>query len=136
MAACAAPPQPDTIRTVETSLSSGPLTLDRAARSAARRQATAALRAYARPDRGSQAWWAHLRPHLSETAQTAYAGTDPRRIPVESITGPARLTPASLAALARVAIPTEDGIYLLLLSRTSDQRWAVERIIAPEAGSR
>lgn len=110
-----------------------PLALDDAERSAARRTAAAAMRAYARPDRRPQAWWQALRPHLSASAQLAYAGTDPATIPVRAITGPATLTPASLPAVARVAVPTSNGSYLLLLTRSVHRRdWLVTRIVAPE----
>ena len=66
---------------------------------------------------------------LSAAAQTAYAGTDPGVIPARRITGPATVTPASLPALARVAVPTDAGIYLVLLSRTPGQPWVVERTV-------
>lgn len=90
------------------------------------------MRAYARPGRSPQAWWAALRPHLSAGAQAAYTGTDPSQVPARRITGPASLTPASLPALARVAVPTDAGIYLVLLTRTPGQQWSVERITPPE----
>lgn len=101
-------------------------------RAAARRQATDTMRVYAQPDLGANAWWADVSPHLSAAAQTAYAGTDPAVIPARRITGPATVTPASLPALARVAVPTDAGIYLVLLSRTPGQQWVVERITPPE----
>jgi len=110
-----------------------PLSLGPAERSAARRTAHAALRAYARPGLPARAWWVGLRPYLSADAQLAYAGTDPAAITVTGVTGPARLTPASSPALARVAIPTRDGSYLLLLTRSVHRRdWLVTRIVAPE----
>ena len=91
------------------------------------------MTAYARPDLSARAWWAGLRPYLTADAQTAYAGTDPGAIPVTGVTGPARLTPASSPALARVAIPTRNGSYLLLLTRGVHRRdWLVTRIVAPE----
>lgn len=90
------------------------------------------MRAYARPGRRPHAWWAALRPHLSAAAQAVYAGTDPRQVLARRITGPASLTPACLPAVARVAVPTDAGIYLLLLIRSAGQPWAVERITAPE----
>ena len=99
---------------------------------AARGQATETMRAYAQPEVGANAWWAEVSPHLSAAAQTAYAGTDPGVIPARRITGPATVTPASLPALARVAVPTDAGIYLVLLSRTPGQQWVVERITPPE----
>lgn len=109
-----------------------PLTLGPEEQAAARSQAYAVLRAFARPELGPRAWWKGLRPHLSASAQNDYVGTDPARVPARRITGPARLTPASLPALARVAVPTDAGIYLVLLSRTPGQPWTVQRLTAPE----
>ena len=109
-----------------------PLALGPAERAAARRAARATMRAYARPQARPRAWWKQLRPHLSGAAQAAYAGTDPAVIPARAVTGPASLTPASLPALARVAVPTDAGIYLVLLRRSPGQPWTVERIVAPE----
>ena len=110
-----------------------PLSLGPTERGAARRTARAAMTAYARPGLSARAWWVGLRPYLSADAQAAYAGTDPRAITVTGVTGPARLTPASSPALARVAIPTRDGSYLLLLTRSVHRRdWLVTRIVAPE----
>jgi hypothetical protein len=91
------------------------------------------MTAYARPDLSARAWWAGLRPYLTADAQAAYAGTDPRAITVTGVTGPARLTPASSPSLARVAIPTSAGSYLLLLTRSVHRRdWLVTRIVTPE----
>ena len=135
-AACipATPPQPGAEAAVETSPepSYSPLTLDPDGRAAARRQARLTMQAYARPRLSPNAWWNGLRPHLSAAAQADYTGTDPSQVLATRITGPATLTPASLPALARVAVPTDAGIYLLLLSRTPGQAWTVERITPPE----
>jgi len=109
-----------------------PLTFQAADRAAARQQALAAMRAYARPHRSPKTWWAGLAPHLSAAAQSDYTGTDPSQILAARITGPATLTPASLPALARVAVPTDAGIYLVLLARSPGQGWTVERITPPE----
>lgn len=109
------------------------LALATADRVAARRTAGEAMRAYARPGLSARAWWAGLRPYLSADAQLAYAGTDPSTIPVTGVSGGARLTPASGPALARVAVPTSTGTYLLLLTRSVHRRdWLVTRIVAPE----
>lgn len=110
-------------------------TLRRSDRVAAPRAAVAALRDYLRTGRRPHAWWAALEPHLSADARRDYAGTDPATIAAARLTGPATVPPASLPALARVAVPTNTGSYLLLLT-PSGQRWVVERIVAPEAVSR
>lgn len=113
-----------------------PLLLDRAAARAARQTAMAALSAYARPHASATGWQARLWPHLSVAAREAYLGTDPATIVVRTVTGPARLTGSSLPALARVSVPTDAGIYLVVLSRSPDRpRWQVERFIPPEVVS-
>lgn len=114
---------------------SSDLTLLPSDRLAARRAATAAMRDYLRTQRSPHAWWAALEPHLSADARRDYAGTDPATIAAARLTGPATVTPASLRSLARVAVPTNNGSYLLLLSPSGGQRWVVERIVAPEAVS-
>ncbi len=104
-------------------------------RAAARRVAVAAMRDYLQTQQRPHAWWAALEPHLSAAAREDYAGTDPATIGARRITGPATVTPASLPALARVAVPTDTGSYLLLLGRQPSQQWAVERILPPETVS-
>lgn len=97
----------------------------------------AALTAYARPRVSATEWAAELWPLLSIPAQAAYTGTNPSTITAHRVTGPARLTPASLPALARVSVPADDGIYLIVLSRTPEApRWRVERLIPPETVGR
>ena len=90
------------------------------------------MTAYTRTARSPAAWWAALAPHLSAAARADYTGTYPSQVLASRVTGPATLTPASLPALARVAVPTDAGIYLVLLSRSPGHAWTVERITAPE----
>lgn len=93
------------------------------------------MRDYVQTQRHPRTWWTALEPHLSAAARKDYAGTDPATIGAERLTGPATVTPASLPALARVAVPTNTGSYLLLLSRQPGQQWVVERILPPETVS-
>jgi hypothetical protein len=53
---------------------------------------------------------------------------------VRGVTGPGHLAPSSTAEVARVAVPTDIGVYLVILSRTGDEptTWRVERITPPE----
>ncbi len=135
LAACTpATPQPGAGAAVEVSPepSYSPLTLEVAERAGARQQALTTMRAYTRSGVSPNAWWNGLRPHLSAAAQADYTGTDPSQVLASRITGPVRLTPASLPALARVAVPTDAGIYLVLLARSTGQGWTVERITPPE----
>jgi hypothetical protein len=122
-------------------------TWDTRSQQAAIAAATAAMRAFARPQLSAAAWWKDLAPMLSPTAAAAYQGTDPQNVPVHAITGTARLAPASASGsgsgsgsgspestpyLARVQVPTDVGICTVLLSRTDQAApWLMERITLP-----
>lgn len=73
--------------------------------------------AFARPGSGTspEQWWARVKPLLSDVAQDAYAGTDPRSVPFSRVTGEATIlptdAPSGLLMLARV--PTDGGYYLV-----------------------
>lgn len=132
----APPPAPDPAATASVPQPAySALTLRRAERGAARRKAIAAMRDYLQAGRSRHGWWAALKPHLSAGARQDYVGTDPATIGARRLTGPASVTPASLPALARVAVPTDAGRYLVLLSRSPGQQWAMARILVPEAVS-
>ena len=106
---------------------------DAASRQGALITADAAMRAFAQPQVSSAAWWAGLAPLLSPVAAQAYQGTDPATVPAHQVTGPARLTgDPGTPYLVRVAVPTDVGIYLVLLSRAGQSRpWLVERLTPP-----
>lgn len=82
--------------------------------------AAAALRAFARPQQGvtPRAWWAAVKPYLSEQATADYAGTDPRQVPFTKVTGAGVILPTDAPAhLLRVAlVPTDAGDYLVEMS--------------------
>jgi hypothetical protein len=95
------------------------------------------MRAFARPDVASDAWWEELEPLLSPAAAAAYAGTDPANVPARAVTGPARLVGEDSAYLAPVAVPTDVGAYQVLLSRAGHgSPWRVERFTPPETVNR
>lgn len=109
------------------------LTLDDSSRTSALALGAKVMTLFARPNISAEQWIADLTPYLSAEAAFAYDGTDPARVPVSEVTGPAKLTPASTAMVARVSIPTDDGIYLVILARTGDDpNWRADRIMAPE----
>lgn len=109
------------------------LTLDASSRTDAVAKASTALTTYLRRDLSADQWWSALSPLLSQKAAEAYQGTDPARVPVARITGTGSLTPASNELAARVAIPTDQGAWLVIVSRTPEQPvWLVERFVAPE----
>lgn len=108
-------------------------TWDAAARAEAVAAATAAMSAFAQPAVDETTWWAELAPLLSPAAAAAYAGTDPANVPAQAVTGAARLTDDSSTYLAPVAVPTDVGAYLVLLSREGGgSPWLVERLTPPE----
>ena len=78
-------------------------------------------------------WWNDLVPLMTSRAAQAYKYTDPRNVPPTKITGDVNLTPASTPLVARVSVPTDAGVYLVILSRTdADPTWLAERIMPPE----
>lgn len=109
------------------------LALDAAARQEARRTGLRAMQMFARPKMSQSEWLAALAPLMTPEAQAAYGTVDPANIPVTRVSGAARVTPASHPMVARVAVPTDDGVYLVILTRTDEQpRWLVDRVMPPE----
>lgn len=116
-------------------------TWDAAARTQAAQVATAVMTAFTDHQASPPAWWEHLAPLLTLSAQSAYQGTDPTQVPATTLVGPAT-PPAdpdpaigqSSAYLARVSVPTDVGAYTVLLSRTGQGApWLAERITPPPA---
>lgn len=91
------------------------------------------MRLFARPGISARAWWADLKPLLSDQAQRDYYGVDPARVPVSKVTGDGRLVELDTALVAIVHVPTNAGLYAVTVSRSSQEpRWVVERITPPE----
>ena len=91
------------------------------------------MAAFARPTLGAAAWFADLAPLLTPAARSAYVGTDPAEVPVRAVTGPGVAEPSPSVFLAYVVVPTDVGVYRLLLSREGgDTGWLVETITAPD----
>jgi len=102
------------------------------ARRTARARALTAMRRFARPRLGAEAWWTGLAPLLSPAAAIAYQGTDPANIPVRAVTGATELVDQSSPYLASVRVATDVGAYLVLLSRAGQgSGWRVERFRPP-----
>lgn len=109
------------------------LVLDAAARVSATAAATKVMRLFARRDVSADQWWNDLVPLLSATAAQAYRSTDPRNVPPTAVTGTGKITPSSTPLVARVAVPTNAGVYLVILSRSdASPTWLAERITPPE----
>lgn len=109
-------------------------TWDASSRAAAVARAAEIMTAFAQPTRPYEDWWADLAPLLSEQAQQDYSFVDPTNIPVSALTGAPVLVDESSAFLARVEVPTDVGVYELLLSRTDATAPWVGESITPPAG--
>ncbi|WP_298461189.1 hypothetical protein [uncultured Cellulomonas sp.] len=95
--------------------------------------ATAAMTAFARRELPEADWWAGLSPHLSNAARDAYSATDPANVPASAVTGAAAVLPSESGYLATIAVPTDAGVYEVLLSRPGQfAPWAVEQMLPPE----
>lgn len=75
------------------------------------------MRAFARPPASTppSRWWAAVRPQLSTSAAADYLGTDPQRVPYQSVTGPGAVMPTDAPGdlLTIVRVPTDAGAYLV-----------------------
>jgi hypothetical protein len=116
-----------------------PLRWKRADRRSAVRFGERVMRAFATqqqslPDVTS--WWQQLEPLLSSQAARDYSSVDPANVPVHQITGAPRLAPTpplDEPVLAIVHVPTDAGLYAVIVSRSAqDTRWRAERITPPE----
>jgi len=83
------------------------------------------------------AWWAQLKPLLSEAAQAVYVYDDPRNIPEMRITDKIHLAakaPAEPRFTAEVIVPTSKGAFRLDLERhTIKSPWLLYAIKFPPA---
>lgn len=110
-----------------------PLVLDDEARRVALAMGTEVMRRFARRDIDADTWYNELVPYLTIQAALDYKNTDPANVPPTAVTGEARLTPASSEQVARVSVPTNAGVYLVILSRNPDlPDWRADRIMPPE----
>jgi hypothetical protein len=61
------------------------------------------------------------------------SGVDPGHVPATRVVGPAVSVPMPTDRLATVRVPTDAGVYEVLLSRSPQQPvWVVERITSPQ----
>lgn len=88
---------------------------------------------FARPTVDQVTWWRDISGYFTPQGAIDYQGTQPYRIPVRKVTGKGRLISTDSPQLAKVQVPTDIGIYLVVLSRsTDDPSWKVARIMPPE----
>jgi hypothetical protein len=106
---------------------------DARATATARTAATAALETWLREDLPAEDWFRELLPHLTGTAQEAYAYTDPAAVPGEELGRQNMVQQGASPYLATVALETDAGYYVLDLQRLDGgSPWLVDRIHLPE----
>ena len=109
---------------------------DQASRTSALEAAGDVMAAFARPDLPFDQWWAQLQPMLDQQASRDYSYMDPSVIPVTTVTGEGTLLDEDSAYIARVAVPTDAGEYIVLMSRQdANAPWLTSRITPPEEPS-
>ena len=116
-----------------TPLPGSTLVLDQTARTSAIERGQKVMALFARRDVPAAQWLTDLSPYLTGSAAQAYKYVDPKNVPPTQITGKVNLTPASTPLVARVSVPTDAGVYLVIMSR-DEQRptWLADRIMPPE----
>ncbi|HYN30350.1 MAG TPA: hypothetical protein VES95_10855 [Dermatophilaceae bacterium] len=106
---------------------------DGRSRAAAVTAAQEALRRFARPGLSPAQWQDGLRPVLSEAGRQWYQYVDPAQVPATQVRPGARLVDVSSPYLAGVDVPTDVGVYRVLLSRLEAAApWKVERFTPPK----
>lgn len=109
------------------------LTLDEASQASAIERGQTVMSLFARRAVEATQWQADLAPYLTPQAAQAYQYVDPANVPPTKITGPVTLTPASTPLVARVSVPTDAGVYLVIMARTDESpTWLADRIMPPE----
>ena len=91
--------------------------------------------AFAQRGVGYAAWWARLKPLLSDSARAVFAYDDPRNIPEMTLTGKLHVAarpPARPGYTAEVVVPTSRGDFGLDLERhTLRSPWLLYAIKFP-----
>ena len=81
------------------------------------------------------AWWARLKPLLSDSAQAVYVYDDPRNLPAMTVNGKIQLAakaPDQPRFTAEVVVPTSKGVFQLDLERhTVKSPWLLYAIKFP-----
>lgn len=105
---------------------------DEGSRAAAVTAAGAVMTAFARPDLDAAAWTAGLQPLLTPEAAADYAYVDPATVPATAVSGPGVLVEDASAYVAGVDVPTDVGVYRVVLSRSdATAPWLGERVTPP-----
>lgn len=110
-----------------------PAVWDAESEAAAIAAAESVMRAYARPDLDHDTWWQAFAPLLNDTTLADYAYLQPSTIQARTVTGGGVPLESSSALLAHIAVPTDIGMYTVLLNRADGESpWQVARISLPE----
>lgn len=109
---------------------------DDASRESAVSSAEEVVRAFAQPELDFEQWWAQVQPLLDQKASRDYSYMDPAVIPASEVTGEGKLLDEDSAYVARVEVPTDVGVYTVIMSRTDAVApWLTSRITPPEGSS-
>jgi hypothetical protein len=91
------------------------------------------MRAFAQPDLDFDAWYSGVEPLMTQRTAEEYAFVDPVNIPVREVTGPGRIVDDKSAYLAVVEVPTDIGLYQVVVVRMDgNSPWMVERLDPPQ----
>ena len=95
--------------------------------------AIAFMTLYSRPSLDELTWWRGVSGYFTPQAAIDYHGIDPINIPASKVTGAAKTLPSGSTQLSKVHVPTNAGIYLVVLARSADDpSWRVARVLPPE----
>lgn len=90
------------------------------------------MAAFARPDVDETTWINGLYHYLTQAAGTAYAGTDPAKVPVSEVTGAGAVVEGHTAYALLVTVPTNIGPYVISLTRAAPtDPWLADRVTPP-----
>lgn len=90
------------------------------------------MTAFARPGVDQAAWMDGLYPYLTQAAGTAYAGTDPAKVPASEVTGSGSVVDGATAYALLVTVPTNIGPYVVSLTRQAPtDPWLADRVTPP-----
>ncbi|CAD6016017.1 hypothetical protein [Agreia sp. COWG] len=97
--------------------------------------ATGFLKAFIRKDITWQDWENGYLAFLTPYSQTAYQGTAQRNVPGTKVTGSAALADSgtNTTTSAVVTIPTDVGVYQVMMLATGSGAWLVQRALLPGA---
>lgn len=90
------------------------------------------MTAFARPTVDATTWINGLYPYLTQAAGAAYAGTDPAKVPVNTVTGTGSVVAGATQYALLVKVPTNIGDYIVSLTRKSPtDPWLASRVTPP-----